>query len=68
MLQVKEVTLAGHLMFSNMFQELSVSPSVVNSFKVTNLCKNGIHIRKIWQDALFLDSKFCRILLHSQIS
>ncbi len=37
----------GLLMFSNVFQELSISPSAVNSFKVTNLCKNGIHIRKI---------------------
>ncbi len=35
-------------MFSSMFQELSVlvSPSLVNSFKVTNLRKNGIHIPK----------------------
>ncbi len=52
----------------NMFQELSVSPSAVNSFKVTNLCENGIHIRKIWRDARFLGSQFGRILLHPQIS
>ncbi len=31
-------------MFSNVFQELSVSPSLVNL--VTNLCKNGIHTAK----------------------
>ncbi len=58
----------GLSMFSNVFQELSLSPSVVSSYKVTNLCKNGIHIRKIWWDARFLDSKFDRILLHPQIS
>ncbi len=56
------------LMFSNMFRKLSVSPSTVNSYKVTNLCKNGIYIRKIWRDARFLSSKFGKILLHSQIS
>ncbi len=42
------------LMFSNEFQELSVSTSAVNFFKVTNLCKNGIHICEIWRDARFL--------------
>ncbi len=40
--------LQGLLMFSNVFQELSVSPSAVNYFKVTNLCKNGIHIHDFW--------------------
>ncbi len=54
-------------MFSNVFQELSVSPLVVNSFKVTNLCKN-VHIHKIWRDTQFLGSEFGRILLHRQIS
>ncbi len=58
----------GLLMFLNMFHELSVSPSTVNSFKVTNLCKNGIHIHEIWRNAQFLGSKFGRILLHPQIS
>ncbi len=61
---MKKVTPVGSLMFSNVFQELSVSPSAVNSFKVTILCKNSIHIRKIWRDVQFLDSKFGRILLH----
>ncbi len=46
----------GLSMFSNVFQELSVSPSAVNSFKVTNLCKNGIHMREICWDARFLGS------------
>ncbi len=50
-------------MFSNVFQELSVSSSAVDSFKVTNLCKNGIHIHEIWRDA-----QIGRILLHPQIS
>ncbi len=54
-------------MFSKGFQELSVSSSAVNSFKVTNLWKNGIHIREIWRDAQFLGSKFGIILLHPQI-
>ncbi len=58
----------GLLMFSNVFQELSASPSAVKSFKVTNLCKNGIHILEIWWDVRFLGSKFGRILLHPQIS
>ncbi len=51
----------GLLIFSNVFQELSVSPSAFNSFKIINLCKNGIHIHenlarrtifgfKIWQN------------------
>ncbi len=56
------------LMFSNMFQELPVSPSAVNSFKVTNLFKSCIHIHEIWRDARFLVSKFGRILPHPQIS
>ncbi len=47
----------GLLMFSNVFQELSVSLSVVNFFKVTNLCKNDIHICKIWRDAWFFGFK-----------
>ncbi len=55
-------------MFSNVFQELSISPSAVNSFKVTNLCKNGIYIHKIWRDTQFLGSGFDRILFHPQIS
>ncbi len=58
----------GLSMFSNVFQELSVSPSVVNSFKVTNLCTNGIHMHGICRDARFLGSKFGIILLHPQIS
>ncbi len=37
----------GLLMFSNVSQELSVNSSAVNSSEVTNLCENGIHIRKI---------------------
>ncbi len=50
-----QITLGGGggnlLMFSKVFQELSERPSVVNSFKVTNWCKNGIHICEIWRDA-----------------
>ncbi len=52
---MKKGTFMDLLMFSNVFRELSVSPSVVNSFKVKNLCKSGI-------------LKFGRILLHPQIS
>ncbi len=48
--------LQGLLMFSNVLQDPSVSPSAVNSFKVTNLCKNGIHICETWQGARFLGS------------
>ncbi len=65
---MKKVRLEGLLMFSNVFQELSVSPLAINSFKVTNLYKNGIYIRKIWRDARFWVSKFDSILLHLQIS
>ncbi len=50
----RKLHLRGLLMFSNVFEELSVSLSaVVNSFKVTNLCKNGIRILKIWRGAIF---------------
>ncbi len=75
MLQMKKVTLSrGLLMFSNTFQELSVSLSVVNFFKVTNLCKNDINIREIWRDAPFFGSKFVvpgiilNIFQHSPLS
>ncbi len=45
------------LMFSNVFQELSVSPSQVNSFKVTNLCKNGHPYLQNWARYTFFRFK-----------